>query len=65
MGWTWRKTRSFGPLKLTFSKAGISASLGAGPLRVTRAADGSLWRTLRIPGTGIYRRDRIDPQERP
>lgn len=60
MGWTFRKTKSFGPLKLTFSKAGLSASLGAGPLRLTRAADGKLWRTVRIPGTGIYNRERIE-----
>ena len=63
MGWTWRKTKNLGPLRLTFTKGGLSASLGAGPVRFTRAADGSIWRTLRIPGTGIYRRDRIDPQD--
>lgn len=61
MGWTWRKSKSFGPLRLTLTKSGISASLGAGPVRFTRAADGSVWRTVRIPGTGIYNRQRIQP----
>lgn len=49
-----RKSKKFGPLRFTASKRGLSASAGAGPLRVTRRADGRYQRTVRIPGTGIY-----------
>jgi len=58
MSWTFRKTHNLGPLRLTFTPAGMSVSLGAGPIRYTRSADGKTWRTLRIPGTGIYNRER-------
>lgn len=58
MAWTFRKTHKLGPLRFTFTPSGVSTSVGLGPVRVTRAADGSVWRTLRIPGTGIYNRKR-------
>ena len=58
MSWTFRKTHSFGPLKLTFSPAGMSVSVGAGPIRYTRGAKGDVYRTIRIPGTGIYNREK-------
>lgn len=49
----YRKSKSVGPLRFTASNSGISASLGAGPVRVTRRADGRYQRTARLPGTGI------------
>lgn len=49
-----RKSKSFGPVRLTASKRGISTSVGAGPFRVSFGADGKTRRTVRVPGTGIY-----------
>lgn len=49
-----RKTKTFGPLRLTLTQRGISVSAGAGPVRFSRAADGTLRRTLRLPGVGIW-----------
>jgi Protein of unknown function (DUF4236) len=49
----YRKSKAFGPVRLTASKSGISASVGSGPFRVTRRADGRYQRTARLPGTGI------------
>ncbi|WP_430336020.1 DUF4236 domain-containing protein [Rhodococcus sp. ACT016] len=49
-----RKSKSFGPVRLTASKRGLGVSVGAGPLRVSRGADGKVRRTVRVPGTGIY-----------
>lgn len=49
----YRKSKKIGPVRLTASKSGISASVGYGPVRVTRRADGRYQRTARIPGTGI------------
>ncbi|MGW4769843.1 DUF4236 domain-containing protein [Nocardia sp. NPDC004278] len=47
-------TRKFGPVRVTASKSGFGFSAGAGPVRLTRRADGRVQRTVRIPGTGIY-----------
>jgi hypothetical protein len=49
----YRKSKKVGPLRFTASNRGISASVGSGPLRVTRRADGRYQRTLQVPGTGI------------
>lgn len=48
-----RKSKKVGPFRFTLSKRGISTSAGAGPLRVSRGADGKYRRTVRIPGTGL------------
>jgi len=49
-----RKSKKVGPFRFTLSKRGISTSAGAGPLRVSRGADGKYRRTVRVPGTGVY-----------
>jgi hypothetical protein len=59
MSWQYRKSKKVGPFRFTASKRGISSSVGFGGYRVTRRADGSYQRTVRIPGTGIYNTTRI------
>lgn len=49
-----RKSKSFGPVRLTASKRGLGISAGAGPVRISRGADGKVRRTVRAPGTGLY-----------
>lgn len=49
-----RKSTKIGPIRLTASKRGLSVSAGAGPLRISRGADGKIRRTISAPGTGIY-----------
>jgi Protein of unknown function (DUF4236) len=49
----YRKSKKVGPVRFTASKRGISTSVGYGPFRVTRRADGRYQRTARLPGTGI------------
>lgn len=49
-----RRSKKFGPFRFTLSQKGISASAGAGPLRISRGADGKVRRTVKVPGTGIY-----------
>jgi hypothetical protein len=49
----YRKSKAFGPVRFTASKRGISTSVGYGPFRVTRRADGRYQRTARLPCTGI------------
>jgi Protein of unknown function (DUF4236) len=54
MGWNLRKSKGFGPVRFTVTRRGISTSVGAGPLRISRGSDGKYRRTVRIPGTGLY-----------
>jgi Protein of unknown function (DUF4236) len=53
MAWRFRKSKIFGPVRLTLGRRGVSSSIGWGPLRFSRGADGRLRRTLRVPGTGL------------
>lgn len=53
MGWSFRKTNSFGPLRITFSKSGVSFSLGAKGVRTRIDSHGKRTTTVSIPGTGI------------
>ena len=58
MGFQFRKSKSFGPFRITVSKSGISTSVGIKGLRVTKTADGRVKTTASIPGTGIrYTKD--------
>lgn len=65
MSWQYRKSKKVGPFRFTASKRGISSSVGFGGYRVTRRADGSYQRTVRIPGTGIYNTSRIGSPRQP
>jgi Protein of unknown function (DUF4236) len=49
-----RKSKTFGGLRLTAGKRGVSTSIGWGPFRVSLGADKKVRRTIRVPGTGIY-----------
>lgn len=54
MGLQFRKSIKLGPFRATFSKSGISTSVGVKGARITKRADGKTQTTLSIPGTGIY-----------
>lgn len=53
MGWRFRKSQNFGPMRVNFSKSGIGYSFGGKVFRVTRTASGNVRKTVTIPGTGI------------
>lgn len=53
MGWQFRKSFGFGPLRINLSKRGVGASVGAGPFRIGRSASGRNYGSASIPGTGI------------
>jgi Protein of unknown function (DUF4236)/Protein of unknown function (DUF732) len=65
MSWQYRKSKKVGPFRFTASRRGISSSVGFGGYRMTRRADGSYQRTVRIPGTGIYNTTRIGSPRKP
>jgi hypothetical protein len=53
MGWEFRKSLRFGPLRVTLSKRGLSYSAGVRGARVTKRADGKVQETFSVPGTGL------------
>lgn len=57
MAWQLRRTTTFGPIRLTLTRRGVGASIGFGPLRWSLGPDGKVRRTVRVPGTGVYRTD--------
>lgn len=53
MGFRFRKSFKFGPVRYTVSKSGISSSIGGKSFRITKTAKGKVRMTSSIPGTGI------------
>lgn len=53
MGLRFRKSFKIGPARMTFSKSGVSKSIGMKGLRVTRTAKGKTKTTFSIPGSGL------------
>ena len=53
MSLIFRRSKSFGPLRLTLSKRGLGASVGAGPFRVGRGATGRRITSVRL-GKGLF-----------
>ena len=56
MGWAFRKGFNLGPLRINASKSGIGYSIGGRGFRIGKDARGRGYRSLSIPGTGIYNR---------
>jgi hypothetical protein len=54
MALRFRKSKTFGPLRFTFGRRGVSTSIGWGPFRISLGSDRKVRRTVRIPGTGVY-----------
>lgn len=55
MSFLWRKSKSFGPFRLTGSKRGLGTSAGAGRLRVSRGPTGRRTFSIRLPFGFRYR----------
>lgn len=59
MAWRFRRSTSFGPLRLTATRRGLSLSAG-GPLgRVSVNTRGEVRQTTRVPGVGLYETTKI------
>jgi hypothetical protein len=54
MGWSFRRTKSFGLFKLNFSKSGVGFSFGVPDARVGVNSKGKKYVRGGIPGTGLY-----------
>ena len=53
MGYRFRKSKSFGGVRVTASKSGIGFSTGVKGFRVTKKAGGGYRTTASVPGTGF------------
>jgi hypothetical protein len=52
MGFMFRKSKKFGPLRVTASKRGLSTSIGVPGARLTKGPNGKR-ATLSVPGSGL------------
>ena len=64
MGWHWRKSKKFGPFRITASKSGISTSIGGKGFRLTQSTNGKTQVTTGIPGTGLYHTQTLSSSEK-
>ncbi len=59
MAWRYRRSKSFGPFRLTATQSGLGVSVG-GPLgRISVNTRGQVRQTTRIPGLGLYNTKQI------
>ena len=56
MALRFRKSLSFGPIRVNFSKKGVGASVGVRGFRTGIKSDGTRYTETSIPGTGISSR---------
>jgi hypothetical protein len=53
MGFTFRKSKSFGPFRVNMSRSGLGFSVGGKGFRTGVSSRGKRYSTFSIPGTGI------------
>lgn len=57
MGWSFQKSISLGPVRITLSKTGLSFSVGTKGFRTGVNSRGRRFTSVGIPGTGVrYRK---------
>jgi len=59
MGWTFRRSKKFGPFRLTVGKKGVGVSVGVKGARIGVGADGRTRASMSIPGTGLSYRETL------
>ena len=53
MGWSYRKSASFGPFKINVSRSGVGYSIGGKGFRTGVNARGRRYTSVSVPGTGL------------
>ena len=56
MGWIFRRSIRFGPIRMNMSKGGVGWSWGFPGFRVGISSDGRRYYSFGFPGTGLYYR---------
>lgn len=53
MGWSFHKSIKIGPFRINIGKTGVGFSVGSHGFRTGVKSNGSTYRSISIPGTGI------------
>lgn len=53
MGFRFRRSINFGPIRVNVGKGGVGSSVGVPGVRIGRKSDGRGYSTLSAPGTGL------------
>lgn len=53
MGWSYRKSASFGPFRINVSRSGVGYSIGGKGFRTGVNARGRRYTSVSVPGTGL------------
>lgn len=53
MGWRFRRSMNFGPLRLNLGKRGLGYSVGRPGARIGHSSTGRRYASLGLPGTGL------------
>jgi hypothetical protein len=52
MGWSYRRSASFGPFRINLSRSGVGYSLGGRGFRTGVSSAGRRYSSMSLPGTG-------------
>jgi hypothetical protein len=64
MGLKWRKSMSMGPIRANFSNSGVGWTINLGLCRLGLNAQGRLYFSAGIPGTGLYYTTNVNNQSK-
>ena len=64
MGLKWRKSMSVGPIRANVSNSGVGWSINLGLCRLGLNAQGRLYFSAGIPGTGLYYTTNVNNQSK-
>lgn len=63
MGWSFRRSIGFGPVRVNLSKSGVGYSVGGKGFRTGVRSNGRRYTYTSIPGTGIYHTSSSAPSQ--
>ena len=64
MGLKWRKSMSMGPIRANVSNSGVGWTINLGLCRLGLNAQGRLYFSAGIPGTGLYYTTNVNNQSK-
>lgn len=64
MGLKWRKSMSMGPIRANVTNSGVGWSINLGLCRLGLNAQGRLYFSVGIPGTGLYYTTNVNNQSK-
>lgn len=64
LGWNFRKSVKIAPgVKINFSKRSVGMSVGPKGYKVSVNSKGDVHKTVSIPGTGLYKREKLNTKQ--